>query len=316
MASLEEHTSEVYGMDDSKNMMGQSTSPRNKMVMETSSVIPSLDTIPEYGEPFDDLEIIGYISVIKMHFGANLPAGRFGGRTAHAPAILQDGGAQGEDGRTDTGTPGYSVLYPAWKTAAEPQRQNRRGSAVRIGELPIWNDATGFEASIEITPAKLNPFLNISAGNVQEYFSFENPAYTSTPICGQKMLTTPLRKQTTPKKGKENIGQVDKELPSITPTPFKNALAAQEKKYGPLKVVSQPLAYLEEDIREVLKQETGKDIFLKEEDDEPGYRAQKQRSAVKKVRKSLILDAWDKDELGAQLLADDTSDLQVTVGKN
>ncbi|CAJ0952139.1 unnamed protein product [Ranitomeya imitator] len=50
---------------------------------------------------------IGYISVIKMHFGANLPAGRFGGRTVHAPAILQDGGAQGEDGRTDTGTPGY-----------------------------------------------------------------------------------------------------------------------------------------------------------------------------------------------------------------
>ncbi|CAJ0929415.1 unnamed protein product [Ranitomeya imitator] len=49
----------------------------------------------------------GYISVIKMHFGANLPAGRFGGRTAHAPAILQDGGAQGEDGRTDTGTPGF-----------------------------------------------------------------------------------------------------------------------------------------------------------------------------------------------------------------
>ncbi|CAJ0928817.1 unnamed protein product [Ranitomeya imitator] len=49
---------------------------------------------------------IDYISVIKMHFGTNLPAGRFGGRTAHAPAILQDGGAQGEDGRTDIGTPG------------------------------------------------------------------------------------------------------------------------------------------------------------------------------------------------------------------
>ncbi|CAJ0928493.1 unnamed protein product [Ranitomeya imitator] len=48
-------------------------------------------------------ENAGYISVIKMHFGTNLPAGRFGGRTAHAPAILQDGGAQGEDGRTDTG---------------------------------------------------------------------------------------------------------------------------------------------------------------------------------------------------------------------
>ncbi|CAJ0967957.1 unnamed protein product, partial [Ranitomeya imitator] len=75
-----------------------------------------------------------------MHFVTNLPAGRFGERTAHAPAILQDGGAQGEDGRTDTGRPGpcaqwvlfsigYSVLYPAWKTAAEPQRQNRCVSA-------------------------------------------------------------------------------------------------------------------------------------------------------------------------------------------
>ncbi|CAJ0964168.1 unnamed protein product [Ranitomeya imitator] len=51
------------------------------------------------GFPQKELEDqIGYISVIKMHFGTNLPAGRFGGRTAHAPAILQDGGAQGEDG--------------------------------------------------------------------------------------------------------------------------------------------------------------------------------------------------------------------------
>ncbi|CAJ0933182.1 unnamed protein product, partial [Ranitomeya imitator] len=41
-----------------------------------------------------------------MHFVTNLPAGRFGGRTVHAPAILQDDGAQGEDGRTDTGRPG------------------------------------------------------------------------------------------------------------------------------------------------------------------------------------------------------------------
>lgn len=76
-----------------------------------------------------------------------------------------------------------------------------------------------------------------------------------------------------------------------TPTPFKNALAAQIKMHGPLKmevrsllfflplytvyglqlylrclfclflIQPQPLAFLEEDIREVLKQETGADIF-------------------------------------------------------
>ncbi|CAJ0925925.1 unnamed protein product [Ranitomeya imitator] len=48
------------------------------------------------------LRQIGYISVIKTHFGTNLPAGRFGGRTANAPAILEDGGAQGRR-RTDPG---------------------------------------------------------------------------------------------------------------------------------------------------------------------------------------------------------------------
>lgn len=91
-----------------------------------------------------------------------------------------------------------------------------------------------------------------------------------------------------------------------TPTPFKNALAAQEKMHGPLKMEvrsqmsavcstwclsphehsstlllpvythmsvfqPQPLALLEEDIREVLKQETGADIFNKA-DIQPDYR--------------------------------------------
>ncbi|XP_075682287.1 myb-related protein A isoform X3 [Rhinoderma darwinii] len=215
--SLEEQTSEFYSMDDSKNMTGQMNSPRNLLSEETKAVIPSLGAIPEFGEPFDHIQV----------------------------------------------------------------------------------------------------FLNVSSGNVQEHFNLENPAYTSTPICGQKILTTPLRKQSTPKKEKENIGFC---TPTIrrsllgttprTPTPFKNALAAQEKKYGPLKVGLQPLAYLEEDIREVLKQETGQDIFFKEEDDETVYKAEKQHvSAVKKVRKSLILDAWDKEELGAHLSAENSSGL-------
>ncbi|CAJ0950051.1 unnamed protein product, partial [Ranitomeya imitator] len=47
---------------------------------------------------------IDYISVIKMHFGTNLPAGRFGGRTAHAPAILEDGGAREKTDGTTAGS--------------------------------------------------------------------------------------------------------------------------------------------------------------------------------------------------------------------
>ncbi|KAF3822515.1 hypothetical protein GH733_007889 [Mirounga leonina] len=74
---------------------------------------------------------------------------------------------------------------------------------------------------------------------------------------------------------------------------------------------SQPLAFLEEDIREVLKEETGTDIFLKEED-EPAYKSCKQEhtASVKKVRKSLVLDNWEKEEPGTQLLTEDISDMQ------
>ncbi|CAI9549947.1 unnamed protein product, partial [Staurois parvus] len=127
--------------------------------------------------------------------------------------------------------------------------------------------------SIPFSPSQ---FFNVCPGNIQEPFNLENPAFTSTPICGQKYLTTPLRKQMTSVEDKENIGfrtpTIRRSLSTTprTPTPFKNALAAQEKKYGPLKVTSQPFAYLEEDIREVLKQETGTDIFIKDEDD-PNY---------------------------------------------
>ncbi|KAM5158202.1 myb-related protein A [Mantella aurantiaca] len=154
-------------------------------------------------------------------------------------------------------------------------------------------------------------FFNVCSGNVQEQFNIENPAFTSTPICDQKYLTTPLRKQTACHEDKENLGF---RTPTIqryvlgttprTPTPFKNALAAQEKKYGPLKVTSQPYSYLEEDIREVLKQETGTDIFIKDEND-IDYKAERGHiSAFKRVRKSLILD-WEKEEQGVKRLSED-----------
>ncbi|CAJ0921425.1 unnamed protein product, partial [Ranitomeya imitator] len=73
----------------------------------------------------------GYISVIKMHFGTNLPAGRFGGRTAYAPAILQDGGAQGEDGRTDTGRPVFLYAFHYRKPQGLKTQQIRKKTAAK-----------------------------------------------------------------------------------------------------------------------------------------------------------------------------------------
>ncbi|KAM4704962.1 myb-related protein A [Rhinophrynus dorsalis] len=234
------------------------------------------------------------------------------------------------EGQSSTSSDGQQVTSTSPVTSKfSPRPTILKKKKVHAGASPgaevheVFNSSS---VALKSTPVKSLPFspsqfFNIYSGNVQESFSLENPPFTSTPICGQKVVTTPLRKQMAPKEDKENVGfrtpTVRRSLLGLsprTPTPFKNALAAQEKKYGPLKVVSQPLAFLEEDIREVLKKETGKDIFLKEEE-EPDCKLYKQEniSAVKKVRKSLILDAWDKEELGTNLLIEDgVSDLQPT----
>ncbi|XP_036292936.1 myb-related protein A isoform X8 [Pipistrellus kuhlii] len=206
-------------------------------------------------------------------------------------------------------------------TILRKKRRTRMGQSPG-SELSDGTFSDGSNTALKHTPVKTLPFspsqfFNTCSGN--EQVNIENPSFTSTPICGQKVLiTTPLHKETTPKDQKENVGF---RTPTIrrsilgttprTPTPFKNALAAQEKKYGPLKIVSQPLAFLEEDIREVLKEETGTDIFLKEED-EPVYKSCKQEhtASVKKVRKSLVLDNWEKEEPGPQLLTEDIPDTQ------
>ncbi|XP_042608004.1 myb-related protein A isoform X2 [Cyprinus carpio] len=155
-------------------------------------------------------------------------------------------------------------------------------------------------------PFSPSQFFNVSGG---EPLSLHNPALTSTPVCGQKcLLNTPHQRETTPKHQKENTGFRTPKLHKNnivhtprTPTPFKNALAAQEKMHGPLRMVPQPLALLEEDIREVLKEETGADIFTQVQNQSQFRSYELMEAPARKVRKSLVLDSWEKDCLNVQL---------------
>ncbi|XP_077789081.1 myb-related protein A isoform X7 [Podarcis muralis] len=230
-------------------------------------------------------------------------------------SVVLDGKKSSDDEESASPT---TAKFSTPPTILRKKKKTRTGLSPSANEQNDGSCSNGSNFALKQTPVKTLPFspsqfFNTCSGN--EQFNIENPAFTSTPICGQKVLiTTPLHnKEVTPKDQKENAGF---RTPTIrrsllgttprTPTPFKNALAAQEKKYGPLKIVSQPLAYLEEDIREVLKEETGTDIFFKEEEDSFYKGCKLENPSVKKVRKSLVLDPWEKEELGAQFFTEDS----------
>ncbi|XP_078543344.1 myb-related protein A isoform X6 [Lissotriton helveticus] len=338
--SLEEQTSEFYSVDETNSTSTQQGSPSKFLTVEANTVFSSLQTIPEFAETLELIEAdpVAWSDVTSFEISdaAISP-------TQHTPIKLiqiQHGEEAIEcqingnlvaevkncSSREESEIiPSTSPIMAKFSTPPTILRKKRK---MRPGRSPVseLNDGSFSDTgniALKNTPVKALPFspsqfFNVYSGN--EQLNLENPSFTSTPICGQKVLiTTPLHKDITPKNQKENAGfrtpTIRRSLMGTTPrtpTPFKNALAAQEKKYGPLKVVSQPLAFLEEDIREVLKEETGKDVFLREEAESDCKTCKPEHiSSVKKVRKSLVLDAWEKEELGTQFFTEDgVSDLQ------
>ncbi|XP_051053070.1 myb-related protein A isoform X4 [Phodopus roborovskii] len=338
--NLEEHTTEFYSMDENQTVSAQQNSPTKFLAVEANAVLSSLQTIPEFAETLELIESdpVAWSDVASFDL-SDAAASPVKSTPVKLMRIQHNEGAmecqfnvslvlEGKKNSCNGGdNEAVPLTSPNVVKFSTPPTILRKKKRIRVGqslgnELGDGSSHEGSNTALRHTPVKTLPFspsqfFNTCPGN--EQLNIENPSFTSTPICGQKVLiTTPLQKEATPKDQKENVGF---RTPTIrrsilgttprTPTPFKNALAAQEKKYGPLKIVSQPLAFLEEDIREVLKEETGTDIFLKEED-EPDYKSCKQEhsASVKKVRKSLALDNWDKEEPGTQLLTEDISDMQ------
>uniref|UniRef100_A0A8D2B2C7 Transcriptional activator Myb n=1 Tax=Sciurus vulgaris TaxID=55149 RepID=A0A8D2B2C7_SCIVU len=147
------------------------------------------------------------------------------------------------------------------------------------------------------------PFLNTSSNH--ESLDLGTPSLTSTPLNGHKLtVTTPFHRDQTVKTQKENtmfrtpaIKRSILESSPRTPTPFKHALAAQEIKYGPLKMLPQTPTHLVDDLQDVIKQES----------DESGIVAEFQENGpplLKKIKQEgnfFCSSHWEGDSLNAQL---------------
>ncbi|XP_019943433.1 myb-related protein A isoform X2 [Paralichthys olivaceus] len=302
------------------------------LALEASTVLSTLQTIPEFAETMEliDSDPVAWSEVASFDLSdtASPPRHNLAGYTTLLQERTMDNSmdytlntptaVSGRDKNCASfGLGSVTSLTPI--NSSKPsqaslgrRRRRERGEPSPLCDRTCSSLLENNSNSPKKTPTKSLPFTPSRFCNISgaEHLSLDNPALTSTPVCGQRcLLYTPLHKETTPKHQKENDGsRTPKFCKTImiptprTPTPFKNALAAQEKMHGPLKMEPQPLAFLEEDIREVLKQETGADIFNRA-DNQPDYRAWKHNmdGPARKVRKSLVLDPWGKDCLNTQL---------------
>ncbi|KAM9382782.1 transcriptional activator Myb isoform 3-T3 [Phaethornis superciliosus] len=157
----------------------------------------------------------------------------------------------------------------------------------------------------------IDSFLNTSSNH--ENMNLDNPSLTSTPVCGHKMaVTMPFHRDQAFKAQKENhvfrtpaIKRSILESAPRTPTPFKNALAAQEIKYGPLKMLPQTPTHLVEDLQDVIKQESEESAIVAglHESGPPLLKKIKQEveSPTDKAGNFFCSNHWEEENLNTQL---------------
>ncbi|OPJ73029.1 transcriptional activator Myb isoform B [Patagioenas fasciata monilis] len=210
-------------------------------------------------------------------------------------------------------------LIDSGSTAPWVLLRKRRGHS---SPLASGHDSTLVLADVSSsTPPKRSPvkslpfspsqFLNTSSSH--ENLNLDNPALTSTPVCGHKMaVTMPFHRDQTFKAQKENhvfrtpaIKRSILESSPRTPTPFKNALAAQEIKYGPLKMLPQTPTHLVEDLQDVIKQESEESAIVAglHESGPPLLKKIKQEveSPTDKAGNFFCSNHWEGENLNTQL---------------
>ncbi|KAM8946658.1 transcriptional activator Myb isoform 2-T2 [Pelodytes ibericus] len=185
------------------------------------------------------------------------------------------------------------------------------------GESGLFSLADGTSSTPKLSPIKSLPFspsqfLNSSA--THESLEMEHPSLTSTPFCTshKPALPTPLQRDHISRLQKENnilrtpaMKRSILESSPRTPTPFKNALAAQEFKYGPLKLSHHTPSHLADDLQEVIKQESDESGIVPEfhEADEPQLKKIKQEvdSPTHKALNHFFSNQREMENLTTQL---------------
>uniref|UniRef100_A0A4W5PJD4 MYB proto-onco like 1 n=1 Tax=Hucho hucho TaxID=62062 RepID=A0A4W5PJD4_9TELE len=223
-------------------------SPSRFLAVEASAVLSSLQTIPEFAETLEliDSDPVAWSEVTSFSLKEMTSPLKQEVTLSVSQVGMPEGASYHfEDSVIMDLSEKYTELMPAssptvTKLSTPPSILKReKGEQYPASQCHSTSFLDNSTTSPSITHVKSLPFSPSQFFNVSgvEDLTLDNPALTSTPVCGHKRAnTTPLQKELTTKYQKENAGfrtpKVRKAIMfpmPLTPTPFKTVTATEEK---------------------------------------------------------------------------------------
>ncbi|EPQ03249.1 Transcriptional activator Myb, partial [Myotis brandtii] len=328
VSCLEEHHSTPSLPVDPGCLPEESASPARCMIVHQGAILDNVKNLLEFAETlqFIDSDSSSWCDLSNFElFGE----AEFSPSQQHAGKALQLQQREGNVDRPERepskrtlseGSLGPLKPVPPTRHSTIPlvilRTKRRQASPLATGDpsrsfifadvsssTPNWSPIK----SLSFSPSQ---FLNTSSNH--ENLDLEMPSLTATPLSGHKLtVTTPFHRDQTVKAQKENtifrtpaIKKSILESSPRTPTPFKHALAAQEIKYGPLKMLPQTPSHLVEDLQDVIKQESDESGIVTEfQGNGPLLKKIKQEveSPTDKAGNFFCSNHWEGENLNTQL---------------
>ncbi|KAK2114375.1 hypothetical protein P7K49_008641 [Saguinus oedipus] len=281
VSCLGEHHSTPSLPADPGSLPEESASPARCMIVHQGTILDNVKNLLEFAETlqFIDSDSSSWCDLSSFEFFEEADFSPSQHHTGKALRLQQREG----NGTRPAGEPSLRVnkrvlsegsldppkVLPPARHSTIPlvilRKKRGQASPLATGDSSSFifadvSSSTPKRSPVKSLPFSPSQFLNTSSNH--ENSDLEMPSLTSTPLIGHKLtVTTPFHRDQTVKTQKENavtpaIKRSILESSPRTPTPFKHALAAQEIKYGPLKMLPQTPSHLVEDLQDVIKQES------------------------------------------------------------
>ncbi|XP_036901597.1 transcriptional activator Myb isoform X3 [Sturnira hondurensis] len=328
VSCLEEHHSTPSLPVDPGSLPEESASPARCMIVHQGAILDNVKNLLEFAETlqFIDSDSSSWCDLSSFEL---FEEADFSPSQQHTDKALQLQQGEGHVNRParepskrqlSEGSLGPLKPVPPARHSTIPLviLRTRRGHASPLATgdsrsfiLADVSSSTPNGSPVKSLPFSPSQFLNPSSNH--ENLDLETPSLTSAPLSGHKLtVTTPFHRDQTVKAQKENtifrtpaIKRSILESSPRTPTPFKHALAAQEIKYGPLKMLPQTPSHLVEDLQDVIKQEADESGIVTEfpENGPPLLKKIKQEveSPTDKAGNFFCSSQWEAESLSTQL---------------